>query len=203
MFKKKNSPVEKETQKVKQPKERGPILTISGIVAAILVIIAAGAGTGGYLIHLSNTSPEFCASCHIMQKNVNSYLTSSDMDHVHAQAHVQCKDCHDYSLGAEITSGVKYVIGDYTVDTKGELTPVTYSDEMCLKCHISDDYLANATDFLHRNPHKNHNGQLACKTCHISHGKQVNYCGSCHDNGGQRLTGEEVKSRDPLLKAAR
>lgn len=191
----KNNPAENETQKVKKSKKTG--LTVVGIAAIVLAIVAVGTGTGGYLVHLSNTSPEFCASCHVMQKNVTSYLSSNDLDHVHAQANVQCKECHDYSVPAEITSGVRYITGNYTVGADGELLPVAYSDEMCLKCHISDDFLANATDFLHRNPHKSHNGELACKTCHVSHGDQINYCGSCHDNGGQRMTGEEIVSRDP------
>ncbi len=194
----KNDPVQKEAQKDKKSKKQGwPII---GIVAVALAVIAAAAGTGGYVIHLSNTSPEFCGTCHIMQKNVNSYLSSNDMDNVHAQANVQCKECHDYSIPAEISSGIKYITGNYTVNTEGELMPVAYSDDMCLKCHISDEYMAKATDFLHRNPHKNHNGDLDCKTCHISHGDQINYCGTCHDNGGQRITGEENEGRSSTLK---
>ena len=185
---------EKETQAVKKSKKQ--IWTIVGVVVLILVI--AGVGTSGYLIHLSNTSPEFCATCHIMQRNVTSYLTSNDMDHVHAQANVQCKDCHDYPLEAEITSGVKYVIGDYTVGDDGELVPVTYSNDMCLKCHISYEHMAVSTDFLYRNPHKNHNGELECKTCHVSHGDQIDYCSTCHDNGGQRMVGGEITSRGTI-----
>jgi nitrate/TMAO reductase-like tetraheme cytochrome c subunit len=192
----KNIPVEKDAQKVKKSKKPG--LTVAGMIAVVLAIVAVGTGTGGYLIHLSNTSPEFCGTCHIMQKNVSSYLTSNDMDNVHAKANVQCKECHDYSIPAEISSGISYIAGNYTVNSKGELKRVTYGDEMCLKCHISDEFMADATDFLHRNPHKNHNGKLACSTCHISHGDQVNYCGTCHDNGGQRLTGEDIERRSTI-----
>jgi len=187
----KTNPAEKDTLKVKKSQKQG--LAIVGIAVVILAITLVGTGTGGYLVHLSNTSPEFCASCHIMEKNVNSYLSSNDMDNIHAQANVQCKDCHDYSIPAEISSGIRYITGDYSVNSKGELLPVSYSDDMCLKCHISDEYMAKATDFLHRNPHKSHNGQLDCKVCHISHGDQINYCGTCHDNGGQRITGEEIE----------
>jgi len=187
----KTNPAEKDTLKVKKSQKQG--LAIVGIAVVILAITLVGTGTGGYLVHLSNTSPEFCASCHIMEKNVNSYLSSNDMDNIHAQANVQCKDCHDYSIPAEVSSGIRYITGDYSVNSKGELLPVSYSDDMCLKCHISDEYMAKATDFLHRNPHKSHNGQLDCKVCHISHGDQINYCGTCHDNGGQRITGEEIE----------
>lgn len=185
---------EKVTQKVKKSKKQ--VWTIVGIVAIVLVV--AGAGTGGYLIHLSNTSPEFCATCHVMDKNVTSYLTSNDMDNIHSQAGVQCKECHDYPVSAEIASGIRYVTGNYTVGTDGELLPVEYDDDMCLQCHISYEHLAASTDFLHRNPHDSHNGQLECKTCHVSHGDQIDYCGTCHDNGGQRMTGEEIESRGTI-----
>lgn len=189
----KNSLAEKGSQKVNKSKKQGwPIV---GILMVVLVIAVLGAGGGGYVVHLSNTSPEFCASCHIMEKNVSSYLSSNDMDHVHARANVQCKDCHDYSIPAEVSSGIKYITGNYSVNSKGDLLPVSYSDEMCLKCHISEEYMAQATDFLHRNPHKNHNQHIDCNVCHISHGEQVNYCGTCHDNGGQRMTGEEITAR--------
>jgi nitrate/TMAO reductase-like tetraheme cytochrome c subunit len=185
----KTNPAEKDALKVKKSQKQG--FTIVGIAVVLLVITVVGTGTGGYLVHLSNTSPEFCASCHIMEKNVNSYLSSNNMDNIHAQANVQCKDCHDYSIPAEVSSGIRYITGNYSVNSKGELLPVSYSDDMCLKCHISDEYIAKATDFLHRNPHKSHNGYLDCKVCHISHGDQINYCGTCHDNGGQRMIGEE------------
>jgi len=58
---------------------------------------------------------------------------------------------------------------------------------MCTQCHISGDYLAAQTDFLVRNPHESHWPNLKCVDCHMSHENQVNYCGRCHDNGGQRL----------------
>jgi len=189
-----NDEVAKETKKVKKTKKQ--IWTIVGIVVLALAVI--GAGTGGYLVHLSNTSPEFCATCHVMEKNVTSYLTSNDLDNVHSQANVACKDCHDYPVPAEVASGVNYLLGNYTVGTDGELMPVTYDNDMCLQCHISYEHVANSTDFLERNPHDSHNGELECKTCHVSHGDQINYCGTCHDNGGQRMVGDEIADRGTI-----
>jgi len=179
-----------EPKKKKSKKELG--LTIGIILAFVLV---AGVGTGGFLVHLSDTSPEFCATCHVMERNVTSYLTSNHLDNVHNQANVQCKDCHDYPVVAEVSSGVNYLIGNYSVGTDGELLAVKYSDDMCLQCHISDEFLASSTDYLERNPHDNHNGDLDCSTCHISHGEQINYCSSCHDNGGQRMI-EEIAAEE-------
>ena len=184
----------KEIVKKKNKKKR--LWTIIGIVVLFLVI-AGGVG-GGYLIHLSNTSPQFCSTCHIMDFNVNSYLTSNDMDNVHYQAGVECKECHDYPVKAEVTSGIKFLVGDYTVDKEGKLLPVSYDNTMCFKCHISYEHLGISTDFLYRNPHKNHNGELACKTCHVSHGDQIDYCSQCHDNGDQRMIGGEITPRGTI-----
>jgi nitrate/TMAO reductase-like tetraheme cytochrome c subunit len=183
----------KETEQPKQEKKikksKKGVWTVIGIIVLVLVI-AGGAG-GGYLLHLSNTSPEFCATCHIMDFNVTSYLTSNNLDNIHNQANVECKECHDYPVKAEVTSGIKYILGDYTVDSEGKLLPVTYGDDMCLQCHISYDYIAEKTDYLSKNPHKSHNGDLPCKTCHVSHGEQIDYCSQCHDNGGQEMIGAD------------
>jgi nitrate/TMAO reductase-like tetraheme cytochrome c subunit len=167
-----------------------------------VVVIAVLAAAGGYVVHLSNTSPAFCGTCHIMQANVTSYLTSSNLDHVHAQAGVQCKDCHDYPLKAEISSGVKFIIGDYTVDKTDALQKRKFDDSLCLKCHISTQHVAQLTDFLAKNPHDSHFGAMPCNTCHVSHGQQIDYCAGCHDNGGQRLIGVPITPRGTINGSA-
>jgi len=172
------------------------VWAIVGIAASAL-LVAASAG-GGYLIHLSNTSPQFCGTCHIMDRAVNSYLGSNDLDNLHLQANVGCKECHDYPLSAEIRGGVNYIIGNYTVGPDGELLPVVYEDDICLKCHISKDFVTATTDFLAKNPHDSHNGMLSCRTCHVTHGDQIDYCSRCHDNGGQRMVGEEREPRGTI-----
>ena len=178
---------EEKVEQVKKNRKLG-VWAIIGIVVAALVVVGAAGGT--YLIHLSNTSPEFCATCHIMDRNVTSFLTSNDLDNLHHQANLECKDCHDYPVSAEITSGIKFLLGNYTVDENGDLLQVTYDDDMCLQCHISKEFVAESTDFLEKNPHNSHNGMMSCKTCHVSHGAQIDYCSQCHDNGAQRLVGE-------------
>ncbi len=186
---------EEEVKKVKNKKKMGAWAIIGIIVLALVVV---GGAAGGYMVHLSNTSPEFCATCHIMEPNVTSYLTSTDLDNVHEQANVGCKECHDYPVSAEVSSGVKFLLGNYVVGTDGKLLPRTYDNDMCLKCHISYEHVATLTDFLAKNPHQNHNGQLPCKTCHVSHGAQIDYCSQCHDNGGQRMVGEEIEPRGTI-----
>lgn len=190
--------VEKTEQKMEQSRKNRKlgIWVIIGIVVTALVVV--GGASGGYLIHLSNTSPEFCSTCHIMEKYVTSYLSGNDLDNLHLQANVGCKECHDYPLPVEIRGGVNYILGNYMVDENGELLPVVYDDDICLQCHISKEFVAQATDFLAKNPHDSHNGMMSCRTCHVSHGDQIDYCSRCHDNGGQRMTGEERVPRGTI-----
>jgi len=188
----------KQIEKAKKAKENRKlgVWAIIGIVVVALVVVS-GAG-GGYLIHLSDTSPEFCSTCHIMEENVTSYLSGNTLDNIHLQAGVQCKSCHDYPVEAEVKSGIKFIMGDYTVDESGSLAKRSYSDDICLQCHISKQFVAEATNFLFRNPHDSHNGMLSCKTCHISHGEQIDYCSECHDNGSQRMTGDRRLPRGTI-----
>lgn len=197
MFKSKPSKPKEQTKEVKprKPVNWLRVLTISNIV--IVALVAVGLG-GMAVLHQSDTNPNFCASCHIMQPNVNSYLTGTNLDHAHQQAGVQCKECHDYDVLAEVTSGINFVVGNYEVGADGKLSKRAYGNEMCLQCHISQDHVAQKTDFLERNPHDNHYGKMDCKTCHVSHGEQIDYCSQCHDNGGQRMVGQPVQDRGTL-----
>lgn len=171
-------------------------LKISVIVNIVVVAIIAGGVGGLVLLHQSDTNPMLCRSCHVMESHVDSYLTSSNLDNVHYQAGVQCKQCHDYSIPAEIRSGFLYVTGNY----EEPLPKIKVGNEMCLQCHISYEHIANATDYLVKNPHRSHLGEMTCTTCHVSHGEQIDYCGQCHDNGGQRLVGEDIIPRvEPVI----
>ena len=193
----KNKDTEKE-QKAAKSKKKFTKKTWTTLIIILAGLIVVGGAAGGYMIHLSNTSPQFCATCHLMDRNVTSYLTSNDLDNVHYQAGVQCKECHDYKVPQEIASGIRFVTGNYTVDDNGDLMAVKYDNDMCFQCHISYDHLAVSTDYLEKNPHNNHNGELKCNTCHVSHGDQIDYCSSCHDNGNQRLIGEEIVDRGTI-----
>ena len=99
-----------------------------------VVVIAALVAADGYVVHQSDTNPQLCATWHLMESHVDSYLTSNHLDNVHEQANVECKDCHDYPLQAEITSGINYLIGNYTVVSADnpELEKRVFEDEMCL-----------------------------------------------------------------------
>jgi hypothetical protein len=52
--------------------------------------------------------------------------------------------------------------------------------DTCLGCHGPYTALADKTDKLEANPHGNHNGELACSSCHHMHKPSENYCIQCH-----------------------
>lgn len=166
-------------------------LKISVIANCTLVALIVFALGGKAVIHQSDTNPQFCATCHLMEPYVDSYLNSDNLDNVHAQAGVECKECHDYPISAEIESGIKYITGNYDP----VLSRRKFGDEMCVQCHISMEYMAIQTDFLTRNPHLSHWPDMRCTICHVSHGEQEDYCSGCHDNGGQRMTGGPIIPR--------
>lgn len=150
------------------------------LVVLNIVVLAAFA-----VERRSRTKAEFCSSCHNMTAHVDSYLESDHMDSAHRRAKVGCKDCHaDYTLVDEMRSVVNYVTGDFNE----VFTRHKFSDEMCNGCHVGLEFQAAKTDHLRRNPHKGHYPNLRCGACHLAHGRQIDYCGRCHDNGGQRMT---------------
>lgn len=167
-------------------------LGIAGIALLVLLIINIIAISMISIDQVSRQNPAFCGACHIMESRVSSYMNSTNMDNIHRQANVGCKDCHaNYSLGDEVKSLWQYVTGNY----EKILSKRKVEDSMCTQCHISLQYHANRTDFLVRNPHLSHWPELRCASCHISHDKQVDYCSRCHENGGQRMTGDKFSPR--------
>lgn len=187
--KKESSAKPAEPKAPKAPKKTNwlKISIIANIV--LVVVIAAGLVTLG-LLHQSDTNPSFCGTCHnVMGPMVESYLTGktadgiTTLDHAHAQANVQCKDCHDYPLPAEIRSGINYIIGNYEVPLATRKFGTT---EFCLRCHVSYEKLAERTvnydPATGRNPHDSHNGELDCMTCHKVHQQSELYCVQCHSD---------------------
>jgi len=190
MFKRKPNP--QAVEPASEGKKKPNWFKIS-IIANVVVLVVLVVGLASLeIIHQSDTNPAFCATCHVMQPNVDSYLNSNNLDAVHAQANVECKECHfAYGLKEEIVSGLNFVVGNYEVKSDGTLPKRRFSQDLCLECHISYDHVAEKTAHLARNPHDSHYGQMACSTCHVAHGEQIDYCGQCHDNGGQRIIGAD------------
>ena len=190
MFKKK--PTMEAATSSATPAKRRKInwLKVSVLANIAILVVIVFFIAGAEVIHKSDTDPNFCATCHIMESHVDSYLNGTNLDNLHAQAGVECKDCHDYPISAEIKGGIKFVTGDYTRDENGELPKREFGDEMCNQCHISQPYMERQTDFLYYNPHFTVMGIFTCTTCHFSHGEQVNFCKNCHPNPEQRMYGD-------------
>lgn len=159
----------------------------------ILVVLNALVLAAFAVDHRSRSNAEFCSSCHNMTAHVDSYLESPHMDAVHRQAKVGCKDCHfDYTVVDEARSVVNFVLGDY----EEVFSRHRFGDDMCNGCHVGLEFQAAKTDHLMRNPHRGHYPDLRCGACHLAHDRQIDYCGRCHDNGGQRMI------EDPKIERA-
>ncbi|MCE1253740.1 MAG: cytochrome c3 family protein [Anaerolineae bacterium] len=177
---------------VTKPKKNWIKISIAANIVLLAGIVFALAGM--QILHQSDTNPEFCRTCHVMDRYVENYLTGNTLANAHAQAGVQCKECHsEYDIPAEVSSGINFVTGNYDKDFPRR----KYDDTVCTQCHISMEHVAQQTDYLVKNPHLSHNSDLKCRNCHISHGEQIDFCGSCHDDTGQRMIGAEITPRAP------
>ena len=163
----------------KKRRKRWPI--VLGVVAVVLV--ACGIGFG-----IWHEQPTFCnAICHSpMDKYVESYSGGKGMDRVHAEAGVVCLDCHEAKLGEQIHEAITWIKGDF----RKNLDMLKYDSAGCLECHDKDAVKAATAELvaqgtITRDPHADIHQVLACTDCHRSHRAQVDYCTTCHDNGGQ------------------
>ena len=180
------SPAAGEPSQKRNPGERRR-LGQAGRLLILLVLFNVVVLAAFSIDRRSRIHPGFCANCHNMTTHVDSYLNSNHMDAAHRRANVGCKDCHfDYSVVDEARSVVNYVLGDFDE----VFSRHRFSDEMCNGCHVGMEFQADKTDHLRRNPHRGHYPDLRCGACHLAHARQVDYCGRCHDNGGQRMTEE-------------
>jgi len=198
MFRRKPKPQDEKNSASPSPWKTRRLLGVSIFVYIAILVVAVGVSASAVVIHESDTNPSFCGTCHIMEPNVTSYLTSDNLDHVHSQAGVLCKDCHDYPLAEEIRAGVNFLTGNYVLNETGELPQRDFGDEICTQCHVSLENVARSTDFLYYNPHDTRMGTFTCNTCHVSHGEQIDYCSECHTNGGQRMIGDTTPRAEQL-----
>ncbi|MBW1915952.1 MAG: cytochrome c3 family protein [Deltaproteobacteria bacterium] len=89
---------------------------------------------------------------------MQSWATSSRLDHQHAENRVLCKDCHSAFPQTEEAIIVK-----------------------CDKCHGDYKIVASLTRDLDVNPHESHFGEMRCGLCHMAHSESSCYCNECHD----------------------
>ena len=174
--------VRPDGSKPSRPKKRRRGKVAAAVVAvAAVVLVAAAVGFAAW-----HEQPSFCnAICHSpMDAYVEGYYEGNGMARVHAEAGVACLDCHETSLNQQIGEGMAWLAGDFR-DKPDMMTD--YDNETCLDCHVSEEHVAAKTDLLDKNPHADAHQKLQCTDCHKSHRDQVDYCATCHDNGGQRM----------------
>ncbi len=187
----------KTSSVVKKRKINWGKASIAANIALLVAVILVAAGA--VIIHESDTNPEFCGTCHIMQDKVTSYMEGTYLDHIHAESGVMCKDCHsDYTIPDEIQGGIAYITNNYEVDENGALPVRDFGDEICTQCHISRENVERQTDYLYYNPHFTAMGIFTCNTCHPSHAEHIDYCSTCHLNGGQRMIGDTTPRKRTL-----
>ncbi|HEY3365214.1 MAG TPA: NapC/NirT family cytochrome c [Symbiobacteriaceae bacterium] len=136
---------------------------VIGLVIGVIVVAAGVFGPGA--LTASGAEPNFCASCHVMDKNVHSYQTT-------ASAHkdqVSCSDCHlptgATGWAAHYTTGARHIWTTATGRTPAALE-LTAADQKlvvanCVRCHAEEDHIKQ-------------NGKTACLTCHANdpHGEK-------------------------------
>ncbi|MBN1317679.1 MAG: cytochrome c3 family protein [Anaerolineales bacterium] len=140
------------------------------------VIVLLVIGIAGYGMWELSFQPGFCNGCHIIRPYVTSYQSSDNLDNVHQQANVVCKDCHHVSPVEALREVGVYIAGDY----REPLPETEMAQESCLECHRSYSSLIERTSHLEPNPHDSHFGELECSMCHKSHSESALFCQECH-----------------------
>ena len=96
-----------------------------------------------------------------------------------------CESCHPGDLSEQIT-----IAG---LEGEPEASSLFFTDDQqtCLssECHVSVEHVAESTAGLgDYNPHASIHGTIEyCNDCHKGHSAQVDTCGQCHPNGGQKM----------------
>jgi formate-dependent nitrite reductase cytochrome c552 subunit len=156
-----------------------------------LLIAAASVGAWEY-----HETPQFCGNtCHIMQPYVDTWEGDHLLAARHAEAGVECLDCHMPTMEDQISQIEMYVEGSY----EQPLETRKFENDWCFRCHEHDSYeaIAEKTEYLvdevNRNPHNSpHYNNLECYTCHNMHQQGEIYCSTCHNFPAQGTEWKEM-----------
>lgn len=161
----------KKIKNLKVPK----LIYAGGFFIPFAVLLIIVVGYSGWQI---TYQPKYsCNICHNIQPYVESYYSSDNLDHVHQDANVGCKDCHKANLTEMAGEGFKYVTGNF----QDPMRETKLSKEICLTCHRSYQVVSAKTEDLEPNPHASpHYEEAECSLCHKSHRDSVLLCDQCH-----------------------
>jgi len=152
------------------------------VIVAVLLGVAVIGGVGAIGLWTYHEQPQFCATCHIMQPYLDSWVASDYGAYAHAVEDVTCLECHVPTTQQQVDELVVYMQGDFTVP----LEEIEVSDEFCFDCHLDDEHtsleeVVQRTSDREVNPHQSHLiGELDCDLCHRMHGLSEDYCAGCH-----------------------
>lgn len=139
--------------------------------------------------YYATSSPQFCGSCHEINKYVSSWQTS-------AHKNINCLKCHQPSgeLGKfqAKARGLNYVFqhfgGNYTIPTRASIF-----EQNCLQCHLGDNKaypnavkLKNTSKVNHYDTIKN---SESCLDCHREIGHAVDIYLTPDLKGAKQLGG--------------
>lgn len=147
----------------------------------VTVIATAVVITGGVLWNY-HEQPQFCATCHIMQPYLDSWESSGLLAHRHAEEGITCLECHEPTIGQQLSEVIKFITGNYETP----LSEAKFPEEWCLQCHEHESYeqIIELTEGLveevGRNPHDSHYGDMRCGICHNMHRPSEDFCTQCH-----------------------
>jgi len=175
---------------------------IAGI--AIVVIVIAAVALWNY-----HEQPQFCATCHLMEPYLESWLSPPLLAHAHAEESVACLDCHEPTIKQQVQELIVTVRQDY----ENPLKERDFPKAECFKCHehgsyaqiaeLTADYTVNGEQVnphAHEidaqapepeaytggpedpDPHNTEKGELECDECHKVHRESpgLSVCYDCH-----------------------
>jgi cytochrome c nitrite reductase small subunit len=150
------------------------------VIGVLLGVVVIG-GVGAVAAWKYHELPQFCATCHIMDPYLESWVSSDYGAYAHAVQDVTCLECHVPTTQQQVDELVVYVQGDFEVP----LEERQFGNEFCFDCHLPNEHTSyeeviQLTAGLELNPHDSHLGELECEVCHKMHGASEDYCANCH-----------------------
>ncbi len=177
--------------------------TVWLIVGAVVVVLGGGGGIAAWEYH---EQPQFCGTCHIMDTYLESWESPELLAGAHAEAGIECLECHVPTIQQQIEEVVKTITKDY----EDPLEQRQFEKEWCFQCHEHGSYAAlieRTSDYEYLgvqvinphavtidlsivesrvSPHETEGDAPECYRCHEMHGESegesasLTYCFGCH-----------------------